>query len=412
MLKALDLRDGAARGEGGVRGYQLVAIDDRRQIGVVGDVVERRQDRREEGHDDQLGDRQPAADRRYRDRREAERLTEVGGDHDRSPTESVDPCPGDEADRDAADDLECPDGRDLSRPRAKDEDRRERQRRPRHERAEDRDGCGAEDPDEGRVAPDRAGHPGSIGAGPSSGGVRRDPSGTLRSPRCVRTRAPPGARGARRLASRSSTPRSPTRTVFDSLSERLRKTLGNLTGRGRISEADVDAAMREIRLALLEADVNFKVVKDFVARVREKAIGARGPREPDRRPAGREDRPRRAGRAAGERAIGRSTCQGNPAVVAIVGLQGSGKTTSTAKLARHLVKQGRRPLLVAADPYRPAAADQLETLGRALDIPVHRAPAGHAGRRHRPGRRSRRHAARSATSSSSTPPAGSRSTRR
>src|SRR5213078_1072077 len=68
--------------------------------------------------------------------------------------------------------------------------------------------------------------------------------------------------------------------------------------------------------------------------------------------------------------------QGNPAVISMVGLQGSGKTTTAAKLARHLVRQGRRPLLVAADPYRPAAADQLETLGRALDIPVHRAAAG------------------------------------
>ena len=73
---------------------------------------------------------------------------------------------------------------------------------------------------------------------------------------------------------------------------------------------------------------------------------------------------------------GRSTCSGNPAVVALAGLQGSGKTTTTAKLARHIIKLGRRPLLVAADPYRPAAADQLETLGRSLDVPVYRAPAG------------------------------------
>ena len=163
--------------------------------------------------------------------------------------------------------------------------------------------------------------------------------------------------------------------MFDTLSERLRKTLGNLTGRGRISEADVDAAMREVRLALLEADVNFKVVKDFVARVRERAIG--------------EDilESLSAGQqivkivndelvallSAGDRTFHLS---GNPAVVAMVGLQGSGKTTSTAKLARHVVKLGRRPLLVAADPYRPAAADQLETLGKSLDIPVFRAPVG------------------------------------
>ena len=163
--------------------------------------------------------------------------------------------------------------------------------------------------------------------------------------------------------------------MFDTLSERLRKTLGTLTGRGRISEVDVDAAMREVRLALLEADVNFKVVRDFVARVREKAVGADVLASLT------------AGQqvvkivndelvellSAGDRVFHLS---GNPAVVAMVGLQGSGKTTSTAKLARYIVKQGRRPLLVAADPYRPAAADQLETLGKALDIPVFRAPIG------------------------------------
>jgi signal recognition particle subunit SRP54 len=118
--------------------------------------------------------------------------------------------------------------------------------------------------------------------------------------------------------------------VFDTLSERLRKTLGTLTGRGRISEADVDAAMREVRLALLEADVNFKVVKDFVARVREKAVGADVLASLT------------AGQqvvkivndelvellSAGDRIFHLS---GNPAVVAMVGLQGSGKTTSTAK---------------------------------------------------------------------------------
>jgi signal recognition particle subunit SRP54 len=182
---------------------------------------------------------------------------------------------------------------------------------------------------------------------------------------------------AAKLAADAGPPleRSPDPTVFDTLSERLRATLGNLTGRGRISEADVDAAMREVRLALLEADVNFKVVKDFVARVREKAVG--------------QDilASLTAGQAVvkivhdelvdllskGDRVFHLS---GNPAVVAMVGLQGSGKTTTTAKLARHVVKQGRRPLLVAADPYRPAAADQLETLGRALDIPVYRAPQG------------------------------------
>ena len=163
--------------------------------------------------------------------------------------------------------------------------------------------------------------------------------------------------------------------MFDSLSERLRKTLGTLTGRGRISEADVDAAMREVRLALLEADVNFKVVKDFVARVREQAIGAEVLESVT---AGQQvvkivHDELVALLSAGDRTFHLS---GNPAVVAMVGLQGSGKTTTTAKLAKHVIKLGRRPLLVAADPYRPAAADQLETLGRALDIPVYRAPAG------------------------------------
>jgi signal recognition particle subunit SRP54 len=165
--------------------------------------------------------------------------------------------------------------------------------------------------------------------------------------------------------------------MFDTLSERLRRTLGGLTGRGRISEADVDAAMREVRLALLEADVNFKVVKDFIGRVRERAVGEEVLSSLT------------AGQqivkivndelvdllSAGDRVFHLS---GNPAVVSLVGLQGAGKTTAAAKLARHVIKQGRRPLLVAADPYRPAAADQLETLGRSIDVPVHRAPAGTA----------------------------------
>jgi signal recognition particle subunit SRP54 len=163
--------------------------------------------------------------------------------------------------------------------------------------------------------------------------------------------------------------------MFDALSERLRKTLGTLTGRGRVSAADVDAAMREVRLALLEADVNFKVVKDFVARVRERATGAE---ILDSLTAGQQvvkivNEELVALLSAGDRTF---HLTGNPAVILLVGLQGSGKTTSAAKLARYLHKQGRRPLLVAADPYRPAAADQLETLGKALDMPVHRAPAG------------------------------------
>ncbi|CAN5607277.1 signal recognition particle protein [soil metagenome] len=163
--------------------------------------------------------------------------------------------------------------------------------------------------------------------------------------------------------------------MFDQLSDRLRDVLGKLTGRGRVTEADVDTAMREVRLALLEADVNFRVVKDFVARVKARAVGADVLESLN---AGQqvikivhEELTDILG--AGDRTFRLS---GSPAVVLLVGLQGSGKTTSAAKLARHITRQGRRPLLVAADPYRPAAAEQLVTLGKALDVPVHRSPTG------------------------------------
>src|SRR2546426_6496860 len=147
--------------------------------------------------------------------------------------------------------------------------------------------------------------------------------------------------------------------MFDALSERLRATLASLTGRGRVTAEDVDTAMREVRLALLEADVNFKVVKDFVARVRERAIGAE---VLESLTAGQQvvkivNDELVALLSAGDRTFRLS---GSPAVVALVGLQGSGKTTSAAKLARHVIKLGRRPMLVAADPYRPAAAVQLQ----------------------------------------------------
>ncbi len=165
--------------------------------------------------------------------------------------------------------------------------------------------------------------------------------------------------------------------MFDALSDRLRRTLSSLTGRGRISEADVDVAMREVRLALLEADVNFKVVKDFTARVRERAVGADVLQSLT---AGQQvvaivNEELTALLGAGDRVFHLS---GSPAVVLLVGLQGSGKTTTAAKLSKHVIRLGRRPLLIAADPYRPAAADQLEVLGRAIEVPVHRSPAGTA----------------------------------
>ena len=134
--------------------------------------------------------------------------------------------------------------------------------------------------------------------------------------------------------------------------------------------------MREVRLALLEADVNYKVVKDFVGRVRERAVGSD---VLDSLNAGQqvikivnEELTQILG--AGDRTF--RLTGSPPIVVMLVGLQGSGKTTSAAKLARHVTKLGRRPILVAADPYRPAAVDQLVSLGKSLDIPVHRGAQG------------------------------------
>jgi signal recognition particle subunit SRP54 len=163
--------------------------------------------------------------------------------------------------------------------------------------------------------------------------------------------------------------------MFDALSDRLRVALSGLTGRGRITEEDINIAMREIRLALLEADVNYKVVKDFVKRVKERAIGHEVIENVN---AGQmvvkivhEELTAILG--AGDQTF---RYDGSPAVIVMVGLQGSGKTTSSAKLARWIVRQGRQPLLVAADPYRPAAVEQIKTLGQGLDVPVYSAPQG------------------------------------
>jgi signal recognition particle subunit SRP54 len=164
--------------------------------------------------------------------------------------------------------------------------------------------------------------------------------------------------------------------VFDNLSDRLQAVMKKLTGRGKLSEADVDAAMREVRLALLEADVNFRVVKDFVARVRERAVGAEvmsslTPGQAVVRIVN-EELTDLMGSTDSRLALSNRM----PAVVMLVGLQGSGKTTAAAKLANHLRKQGRRPMMIACDVYRPAAIDQLQTLGKELDIPVHAGEAG------------------------------------
>ena len=158
--------------------------------------------------------------------------------------------------------------------------------------------------------------------------------------------------------------------MFENLTDKLQAIFGKLSRRGRLSEADVDAALREVRLALLEADVHYKVVKDLLARVRERAVGAEVRRSLN--PAQQvikivsEELVRTLG------APGKLDLSGPPPhVVMLVGLQGSGKTTTAAKLAFRLRKAGHRPLLVAADPRRPAAVAQLEVLGRELDVPVH-----------------------------------------
>ena len=158
--------------------------------------------------------------------------------------------------------------------------------------------------------------------------------------------------------------------MFESLSDKLQGVFKKLANRGKLSEGDVDAALREVRLALLEADVNYKVTKDFVARLRERAIGAEVMRSLT--PA------QQVVKIVNEELI---TTLGAPAkidlsgspphVVMLVGLQGSGKTTTAAKLALKLRQSGQRPLLVAADTRRPAAITQLEVLGQQLDIPVH-----------------------------------------
>ncbi len=157
--------------------------------------------------------------------------------------------------------------------------------------------------------------------------------------------------------------------MFDSLTNKLTDLFSKLRGKGTLSEADVAAGLREIRLALLEADVHYKVVKELTERIKARAIGeeALGSLTPGQQIV-KIVRDELTLTMGGERApldLSRS-----PAMVLMVGLQGSGKTTSAAKLALRLKKEGRKPLLVAADIYRPAAVEQLETLGREVDIPV------------------------------------------
>jgi len=157
--------------------------------------------------------------------------------------------------------------------------------------------------------------------------------------------------------------------MFDTLSGKLQNAFRNLRGLGKISEANIGDSLREVRLALLEADVNFKVARDFIERVKTKALGAEvvqtiQPGQQIVKIIHDELVDLLGSTNAG------LNLSGNPSSILMVGLHGSGKTTSSGKLARLLHKQGRQPLLVAADVYRPAAMDQLETLGKQVEIPV------------------------------------------
>lgn len=161
--------------------------------------------------------------------------------------------------------------------------------------------------------------------------------------------------------------------LFENLTERLNKVFEELRRHGKLSEADVDAAMREVRMALLEADVHYSVVKDFVNRVKQRAIGAEISKALN--PAQQvikivhEELIATLGEPARLNLVGPK-----PRVILLVGLQGSGKTTAAAKLARLLRAQGERVEMVACDPYRPAAVKQLQTLGQKVDVPVYYEP--------------------------------------
>ncbi len=157
--------------------------------------------------------------------------------------------------------------------------------------------------------------------------------------------------------------------MFENLSERLNKVFKKLKGKGTLSEENIKEGLREVRLALLEADVNYKVVKDFIKRVRERAVGQEvmeslTPGQQVIKIVHEE-----LISLLGETAEGLNLSGRQPAVIVLVGLQGSGKTTTAAKLARWLRRKGRRPYLVPADIYRPAAIKQLETLAKQLNCP-------------------------------------------
>lgn len=157
--------------------------------------------------------------------------------------------------------------------------------------------------------------------------------------------------------------------MFDALSSKLQNVFRNLRGLGKITESNVADSLREVRMALLEADVNFKVARDFIERVKQKSLGVEVIQSIQPGQQIVKIIHDELVELLGAENSGLEL-RGNPAGILMVGLHGSGKTTSSGKLARLLHKQGRQPLLVAADVYRPAAMDQLETLGKQINLPV------------------------------------------
>src|SRR6266540_480305 len=183
--------------------------------------------------------------------------------------------------------------------------------------------------------------------------------------------------GSRKSARKTSTRTSPNtnrlsfRAMFEDLSEKLEATFARLRGRGTLSESDIKEGLREVRRVLLEADVNFQLTREFLDRVAKKAVGvtalsAVSPAQQLIKIVHEE-----LANMLGERREGLKLSSVPPTIVMMVGLQGSGKTTTAGKLARKLVAEGRPTRLVAADVYRPAAIDQLETLGAQLGVPVY-----------------------------------------
>jgi signal recognition particle subunit SRP54 len=162
--------------------------------------------------------------------------------------------------------------------------------------------------------------------------------------------------------------------MFESLSSRLEGVIARLRGKGRLSEEDVDEVLREIRTALLEADVNVGVVRNVTVRIREQAVGAELSRALDPAQQVIKIVNKELTAMLGGETLKLTYASRPPTVILMAGLQGSGKTTNSAKLARWFKRQGRQPLLVGADLQRPAAVEQLRTLGRQIDVPVFSEP--------------------------------------